>query len=77
MIKNSALESLIIPEEGLCIHLRGYYGWVTVFTFVAKNGRIDYGATNKTEPTRDYVETIMKECWSIEDYHRELKQTCG
>jgi len=74
--KNSALESLIIPKEGLCVHLRGY-GWVTVFKFVAKNGRIDYVATNKTEPTRDYVETIMKERWSIEVYHRELKQTCG
>ena len=29
-----------IPEEGLKVHLRGY-GWVKVFKFVAKNGRID------------------------------------
>lgn len=70
-----ALESLAIPEEGLYVHLRGY-GWVTVFKFVAKNGRIDYVTTNKTKPTRDYLESIMKQRWSIEVYHRELKQTC-
>ncbi|KJV77598.1 transposase IS4 domain protein [Rickettsia hoogstraalii str. RCCE3] len=34
-----------MPDEGLKIHLRGY-GWVTVFKFVAKNGRIDYITTN-------------------------------
>ena len=37
---NVSLESLDIPDEGLKIHLRGY-GWVTVFKFVAKNGRIE------------------------------------
>jgi hypothetical protein len=73
---NVALESLTIPEEGLHVHLRGY-GWVTVFKFVAQNGRIDYVTTNKTQPTRDDVEDIMKQRWSIEVYHRELKQTCG
>ena len=38
--RDISLESLLIPEEGLKVHLRGY-GWVTVFKFVAKNGRID------------------------------------
>lgn len=71
-----SLESLVIPEEGLRIHLRGY-GWVTVFKFVAKNGRIDYVTTNRENPTREYVKRIMKARWSIEVYHRELKQTCG
>ena len=28
-------------------------------------------------PTRSKIEKIMKERWSIEVYHRELKQTCG
>ena len=42
---NVSLESLAIPDEGLEVHLRGY-GWVTVFKFVAKNGRIDYVTTN-------------------------------
>lgn len=71
-----SLESLLIPEEGLKVHLRGY-GWVTVFKFVAKNGRIDYVTTNRDDPTREQVERVMKARWSVEVYHRELKQTCG
>lgn len=70
------LGNLEIPDEGLIVHLRGY-GWVTVFKFEAKNGRIDYITTNMSNPTRDEVEGIMKARWSIEVYHRELKQTCG
>jgi hypothetical protein len=69
-------EDLQIPDGGLSVHLRGY-GWVTVFKFEAKNGRIDYITTNMKEPTRDAVDGIMKARWSIEVYHRELKQTCG
>lgn len=74
--RNVPLSSLDIPEEGLLVHLRGY-GWVTVFKFVAKNGRIDYVTTNMDNPTREQVEAIMKARWSIEVYHREIKQTCG
>jgi|TARA_Y100000310_G_C20528802_1_gene737421 hypothetical protein len=70
------IESLSIPDEGLMVHLRGY-GWITVFKFVAKNGRIDYVATNMKDPTRDKIFDLMKSRWSIEVYHRELKQTCG
>jgi hypothetical protein len=28
-------------------------------------------------PTREQVEKIVEARWSIEVYHRELKQTCG
>ena len=74
--RDVVLETLTIPDEGLRLHLRGY-GWITVFRFVAKNGRTDYMGTNMEAPTRDQVEMIMKARWSIEVYHRELKQTCG
>ena len=67
---------LDIPEEGLNVHLRGY-GWIHVFKFEAKNGRIDYVTTNMQNPTRDKVEAIVKARWSVEVYHREIKQTCG
>ena len=73
---NVSLESLEIPDEGLKIHLRGY-GWVKVFKFVAKNGRIDYITTNMANPTREQIEKIVEARWSIEVYHRELKQNCG
>lgn len=74
--KDENVGSLSIPDEGLKVHLRGY-GWVTVFKFVAKNGRIDYLATNAEHPTRTNIKEIMEARWSIEVYHRELKQTCG
>lgn len=74
--RNVSLETLEITDEGLKIHLR-VYGWVTVFKFVAKKGRIDYITTNLENPTREQIEKIVKARWSIEVYHRELKQTCG
>ncbi|WP_158006839.1 transposase, partial [Piscirickettsia litoralis] len=42
-----------------------------------KSGRTDYIGTNIESPSRDQVENIIKARWSIEVYHRELKQTCG
>ena len=74
--RGETLEKLDIPDEGLKVHLRGY-GWITVFRFVAKNGRTDYIATNRDNPSRDQIELVMKSRWKIEVYHRELKQTCG
>lgn len=74
--RNVSIESLDIPDEGLSVHLRGY-GWVTVFKFVAKNGRIDYVTTNMENPTKEAIKAIIEARWSIEIYHRELKQTCG
>lgn len=71
-----SLEALDIPEDGLKVYLRGY-GWVYVFKFVAKNGRVGYVTTNKEDPTRTQMIDAMKARWSIEVYHRELKQTCG
>lgn len=70
------LETLLIPEEGLSVHLRGY-GWITVFKFEAKNGRIDYVSTNMENPTREKVKRITDARWLVEVYHREIKQTCG
>ena len=70
------LENLTILNAGLRVHLRGY-GWIYVFRFVAKNGRTDYYGTNMESPTREQVETLVRKRWSIEVFHRELKQTCG
>jgi hypothetical protein len=74
--KNENLENLVIPEEGLKIHLRGY-GWIYVFKFVAKNGRIDFIGTNLDYPTSKQIKNFVGMRWSIETFHRELKQTCG
>lgn len=74
--RDVSLETLEIPEEGLSVHLRGY-GWVRVFKFVAKNGRVDYVTTNKESPSREWIKSITDARWSVEVYHREIKQTCG
>lgn len=74
--RKASLGDLDIPQEGLKVHLRGY-GWITVYRFVTKEGRTDYIGTNMESPTREKVERLVKMRWSIEVYHRELKQTCG
>lgn len=74
--RNITLEDLDIPEEGQEVHLRGY-GFIKVFKFVAPTGRIDYIGTNQIDSSRSWVEGIMKARWSVEVFHREIKQTCG
>ncbi len=36
-----------------------------------------YIVTNKENPTRQYLKSIMDARWSVEVYHREVKQNCG
>ncbi len=74
--RGDKLADLVIPDEGLRVHLRGY-GWITVYRFVAQNGRTDYIGTNMELPAREKVERLVKLRWSIEVFHRELKQTTG
>ena len=74
--RKQKLEDLTIPDDGLTVHLRGY-GWITVFRFVATNGRTDYIGTNIQNPTREQIKTLVRKRWEIEVFHRELKQTCG
>lgn len=70
------LSELDLPDDGLKVHLRGY-GFVTVYRFVATNGRTDYIATNMENPTREKINSLMRMRWDIEVFHRELKQACG
>lgn len=74
--RGEILENLDIPDEGRQVHLRGF-GWVIVYRFVAKNGRTDYVATNMLACSRTRIEGHFRARWSIEVFHRELKQTCG
>ncbi len=45
--------------------------------FEAKNGRIDYVVTNMENPTHEQAKHITNTHWSVEVYHRKIKQTCG
>jgi len=74
--RNQELKNLEIPDEGLKVYLRGY-GWILVFRFTRKNGRIEYIGTNIENITKTNIKLFTKMRWNIEIYHRELKQTCG
>ncbi|CAK0748549.1 hypothetical protein CCP3SC1AL1_150021 [Gammaproteobacteria bacterium] len=73
---NRAISELIFTEEEIVVHLKGY-GMIKIFQIVAKNGDMEYWATNDLSMS-DLTRQTLSECgWMIEIYHRDLKQTCG
>lgn len=70
------LEELVIPEQGLEVHLKGY-GFIKVFKKVSKKRGSEYFATNDINLSRSDVERIYGRRWKIEEYHQGLKQQCG
>jgi hypothetical protein len=66
--KNETLRNIDIRVEGLVMHLRGY-GWIKVFKFETKEGRIDYISTSLTNLSRAEIEKIYDARWGIEVYH--------
>jgi putative transposase len=73
---NIPLSSADISESGSVVHLRGY-GFVKIFGIVDKKGNTEYWATNNLD--MDELERIRLSdfSWTIEEYHRGLKQFCG
>lgn len=65
-----------VSSSGSIVHLEGF-GAVKVFRIVAKDGDIEFWATN--DLTMDELRrlTLSERCWAVEDYHRILKQTCN
>jgi putative transposase len=70
------LSQTAIAATGTVVHLEGY-GLIRVFKIVAKDGDIEYWATD--DLTMDELERLRlaERCWAIENYHRGLKQCCG
>jgi hypothetical protein len=73
---NRALSEVAIPAEGRVVHLKGY-GLITVFRIVAADGDTEYGATNDLTMDAAMREEVAEQVWTIEVYHRGLKQYCG
>lgn len=65
-----------IATTGTMVHLKGY-GIVKVFKLVAPNGDIDYWATNDLNLGELQRLQWSEFAWTIEEYHRGLKQCCG
>ncbi len=65
-----------ILASGTVIHLVGY-GPVRVFKLVAPDGDIEYRATNDLGMGAMVRQQYAEWGFAIENYHRDLKQTCG
>lgn len=66
-----------IPNVGLVVHLRAV-GFVKVFKIVhPQTGDVEYLATNDLDTSLMDIKEVAVHRWSIEEYHRGLKQTVG
>lgn len=75
---NQAIKDIELPSNGngRVVHLKGY-GFIRVFKIVAPDGDIDYWATNDLKMGELQRLQWAEFEWSIEEYHRGLKQCCG
>jgi len=67
-----------IPFVGssLVVHLQGF-GPVRVFKVVSRDGNIEYWATNDLSMDDLRRLELAERSWTIEQYHRALKQCCN
>jgi putative transposase len=73
---NRAIRDLAIPPEGLQVHLKGY-GFVKVFRTVTPHGDAHDWATSQLDMSLEQFELYAQQAWTIETYHRAIKQTLG
>lgn len=73
---NLPMSEVEVSAAGTVVHLKGY-GLIKVFKIVAPNGDIDYWATNDLEMSQLRRLQLAEFAWTIEEYHRGLKQCCG
>jgi hypothetical protein len=64
------------PPEGRLVHLKGY-GLIRLFTIVAPNGDSEWWATNDLSMRPLTRTRFAGYAWTIEHYHRGLKQFCS
>lgn len=73
---NRALQDCVIAETGTIVHLKGY-GMILVFRIDTPDGDTEYWATNDLGIDAAERERLAGQVWTIEVYHRGLKQCCG
>lgn len=73
---NRALEDCDIRNAGTRVHLKGY-GFILVFRIDTPDGDTEYWATNDLLMTMDRRKETARRIWTIETYHRDIKQFCG
>jgi len=65
-----------IPPEGRVVHLKGY-GFVRVFRTASRKGGAKHWATSDLSLSEERRESLERQGWGIETYHRGIKQCCG
>jgi hypothetical protein len=73
---NRHLADCDISNAGTRVHLKGY-GFVLVFRIDTPDGDTEYWATSDLLMTMDIRTTTARRIWTIETYHRDIKQFCG
>lgn len=73
---NRPLHQVELTASGTIVHLKGY-GMVKVFKIVTPDGDIDYWTTNDLTMQELKRLQLAEFAWTIEEYHRGLKQFCG
>jgi len=70
-----AVSTVEIGESGRVVWLEGY-GLIRVFKIVATDGDIELWATNRVEMSESERVRFAGYSWTIENYHRGIKQFC-
>jgi putative transposase len=73
---NRAVRECDISADGTVVHWKGY-GMICVFRIVTPDGDTEYWATDVVKMTPQERERVAGKVWTIEVYHRGLKQFCG
>ena len=73
---NVAISQLDIPDQGRLVHLKGY-GVVKVFRTVDPDGDANYWASSQLDMTPEQFTLFAQRAWTIEGYHRAIKQCTG
>lgn len=73
---NRAVSEVNLSARGSVVHLKGY-GMIKVFRIVTPDGDKEHWATSDTDMQAEEREHWANGVWTIETYHRGLKQFCG
>jgi len=73
---NRQLGDCDIRNAGTQVHLKGY-GFILVFRIDTPDGDTEYWATSDLLMTMEQRDDVARRIWTIETYHRDIKQYCG
>lgn len=71
-----AVSLIATDARGCIVHLKGY-GWIRLFKLVAPDGDFEWWATNDLQMSEVARVRFAGFAWTMENYHRGIKQFCG